>query len=279
MSPAAAYAIVRRRRSWPWVLAVAVLLAATGVVYGLATNPVLDWSVTLRYLFAPPILKGVSVTVQLSVYSMLLGTVVGLLVALGRLAGNPVLRAMSSAYILLFRSVPVLLQLLLWGNIGLIARNITLGIPFTDIQFFSIETNDLIVPFTAAVIGLALAEGAYMSEVIRAGVLSVDRGQLEAAASLGMTPSRATRRIVLPQALRVIIPPAGNQFVTLIKSTSLVSVIAGGDLLTQTTNIASTNYRVIEMLVVAAFWYLILVAIASIGQYFIEKYYSKDLAA
>lgn len=265
------YTIIRRKAPWPWVLAAAVTAVAIAFLYGLATNPALNWEVTGEFLFSPPVMSGLWVTIQLSILSMLLGVIIGLIIALWRMSTNRVLQTIATVYITVFRSVPVLVQLLIWGNIGLIIRNVTLGIPFTDIAFFSIPTNQIVAPFTAAVLGLALAESAYIAEIIRGGIISVPTGQIEAASALGMTRARTTRRIVLPQALRVIIPPLGNQFVTLIKATSLVSVIAGGDLLTQVINISATSYRVIEMLAVAVFWYLILVSAASIGQYFLER--------
>src|SRR5699024_11095397 len=271
------YKIIPRRSYIPWVLAGLTVAFTAAFVYGLATNPALDWAETGRYLFSPQVLSGVWTTIQLSVLAMILGIVVGLGVALFRLSKNKVLRALGTAYITVFRSVPVLVQLLIWGNVGLIIRIVSLGIPFTDVRFFSMPTNELIGPFTAAVLGLALAEAAYIAEVVRGGVSAVDKGQAEAASALGMTPARVTRRVILPQALRPIIPPLGNQFVVLIKATSLVSVIAGGDLLTQLTNISATSYRVIEMLAVAVFWYLVLVSVTSIGQYFLERKMSKGV--
>jgi len=275
--PPADLTVVRRRAPWPWVLAAVAVAALGAFLYGMATNPALDWSETATYLFRPEVLKGLWVTIQLSVISTAAGIIIGLVIALWRMSTNRVLKTLALVYIALFRSVPVLVQLLIWGNIGLIIRNVSLGIPFTDIRFFSIPTNELVGPFTAAVLGLALAESAYIAEVIRAGILSVDAGQLEAASALGMTRGRTMRRIVLPQALRVMIPPLGNQFVTLIKGTSLVSVIAGGDLLTQVVNISATSYRVIEMLTVAVFWYLIIVSLATIGQYFLERRLSRGV--
>ncbi|MEW1931415.1 amino acid ABC transporter permease [Rhodococcus sp. NPDC079359] len=271
--------VIERRSYLPWILAAVAAALTVGFGWLLISNPALDWTQTVQYLFAPQVLKGVWVTIQLSILSMAVGICVGIFIGLGRMSDNGVLRTLSTIYVTIFRGIPVLLQLLIWGNIGLIVRNVTVGVPFTDVAFFSVPTNELIGPFTAAIIGLALAEAAYIAEVVRAGVLSVDRGQLEAASALGMTPGRTTRRIMLPQALRLIIPPMGNQFVTLIKATSLVSVIAGGDLLTQVQNISATSYRIIEMLAVAAFWYLVLVSVATIAQHFLERAVSKGIKA
>jgi polar amino acid transport system permease protein len=271
--------IRRRRPLLPWIIFGFAIIVVFAIVQALVLAPTISWAVVGTYLFAPPVITGLRTTIVLSVISMAIGIVLGTFIGLARMSKNRLLSSMAHGYIMLFRGIPVLVQLLIWGNIGLIVKNITFGIPLTSIEFFSMSTNQLINPFTAAVVGLALHEAAYVSEIVRSGILSVDRGQLEAASALGMTPARTTRRIILPQALRVMIPPTGNQFVTLIKGTSLVSVIAGGDLLTQTQNIAATSYRVIEMLAVASFWYLILVGIATQAQSLLEKRVSKGVRA
>lgn len=269
--------IVRRRPIAPWIIAALLATAMIGVIAALALNPRLDWSITGQWLFNPRILKGVWITIALSVLSMLFGIVLGTLIGIARLSHNGVLRAIAATYVTIFRSVPALLQLLLWGNIGLIIQKVQLGVPFTDIRFFEIDTNDLIAPFSAAVIALALHEAAYVAETVRGGILGVDAGQGEAGAALGMPPGYVMRRVLLPQAFRLILPPLGNQFVTLIKATSLVAVIAGGDVLTEAQNIAASNYRVIEMLAVATFWYFVLVLAATIGQSFLERAVSKGV--
>ena len=269
------YRVVKRRNLWPWILAAVTLIATLGFVQAMATNENLDWTVVGKYLFSPLILEGVWVTIQLSLAAMVVAIVLGLAIGLARMSANRVLSGLASVYTTIFRGVPMLVQLILWGNIGLIFQNLSIGIPFTDFIFFSVPTNAIITPFTAAIIGLALAEAAYIAEIVRAGILSVDRGQIEASHSLGMTPGHTTRRIVLPQALRLIIPPTGNEFVSLIKATSLVAVIAGGDLLTQAQNLAATSYRVIEMMAVATFWYIVIVTVASIGQHYLERSFSK----
>ncbi|WP_295837720.1 amino acid ABC transporter permease [uncultured Microbacterium sp.] len=269
--------VIRRRAILPWIVAAALSALMIGVVTALATNPRLDWGVTGQWLFNPRILKGVWVTIQLSVLSMVFGIVLGTVIGIARLSHNRVLRLIASTYVTIFRSVPALLQLLLWGNIGLIIQQVSIGIPFTDVRFFAINTNDLIAPFTAAVIALALHEAAYVAEIVRGGILGVDVGQREAGAALGMPPGYIMRRVLLPQAFRLIIPPLGNQFVTLIKATSLVAIIAGGDVLTEAQNIAASNYRVVEMLAVATFWYFLLVIAASIGQSFLERAATKGV--
>lgn len=272
------YRIAKRRAWTPIVVAVVAVLGLVGVVQVLATNPNLSWPVVAEYLFAPQILRGVVRTVQLSIVAMIIAIVLGVVVGLGRMSRNAVLSSIAGIYVLVFRSVPLLVQLLLWGNVGLLLRSVTLGIPFTDVAFFSIATNELISPFTAAIVGLSLHGAAYMGEIVRAGIASVDKGQSEAAAAMGMSSTTITRKIVLPQAMRVIIPPTGNQFVDMIKGTSLVSVISGGDLLTQAQNISAMSYRVIEMLFVASFWYMALIGLASIGQFYLERRVSKGFS-
>ncbi|MDQ1205123.1 amino acid ABC transporter permease [Microbacterium sp. SORGH_AS_0862] len=269
--------VIRRRAVLPWIVAAALSALMIAVVTALATNPRLDWGVTGQWLFNPRILKGVWVTIQLSVLSMVFGVLLGTLIGIARLSHNRVLRLIASTYVTIFRSIPALLQLLLWGNIGLIVQQVSIGIPFTDVRFFALDTNDLIAPFTAAVIALALHEAAYVAEIVRGGVLGVDVGQREAGAALGMPPGYIMRRVLLPQAFRLIIPPLGNQFVTLIKATSLVAIIAGGDVLTEAQNIAASNYRVVEMLAVATFWYFLLVIAASICQSFLERVATKGV--
>lgn len=269
------YTVVPRRSVLSWIIAALTLLITVSVVLGLAGNESIKWSIVGDYLFSDQILRGVGITIQMAVLSMLFGILLGVGIGLGRLSSNKVIAGICSGYVLLFRGIPVLLQLLIWGNIGLFLRTVDIGVPFTDISFFQAPTNELLFPFAAAVVGLALHEAAYMGEIIRGGIQGIDPGQREAATALGMAPGRAMRRVILPQALRLIIPPTGNQFVTLIKGTSLVSVIAGGDLLTQAQNISATSYRVIEMLAVATVWYLALVAVASLGQHYLERAVSK----
>jgi len=267
--------VVPRRPYWVWAFAVASIAVVIGMVVTFATTPNISWPVVGQYLFSPLILSGLGTTVLLSVTSMAVGIVLGVAVGLMRMSGNRILSTIALIYTTVLRGIPALLLLLLWGNIAILVKSVTLGIPFTDAIFVTFQTNDLITPFIAAVIAFSLSEAAYLGEIVRSGLLSVDRGQVEAAGALGMSPARTMRRIVMPQALRVIIPPVGNNFVTLIKGTSLVSVLAGGDVLTQAQNIAATSYRIMEMLIVATVWYLVLVGIASIGQMFLERAVSK----
>jgi polar amino acid transport system permease protein len=194
--------------------------------------------------------------------------------AVMRLSLNPLVSGASWLYIWFFRGTPVLVQLLFWYNIAALYPRIDLGIPFGP-AFIHADANTLITPFTAAILGLGLNEGAYMAEIVRAGIISVEEGQSDAAQSLGMTRLQAMRRIVLPQAMRVIIPPTGNETISMLKTSSLVSVIAVADLLYGAQIIYSVNFKTIQLLIVASLWYLALTSILYIGQYYLERYYGR----
>ncbi|HEU0229637.1 MAG TPA: amino acid ABC transporter permease [Burkholderiaceae bacterium] len=252
--------VVPLRRPGLWLGSTAVVVLLVMLAVSIYRNPNIDHAAIVKYQFAPAILTGLRTTIILAVLAAVIGLVLGVVLAVMRLSASWVLRLGSGFYTWLVRGTPLLVQILLWGNLALLFQHIG---PF--------DTNSLMTPFVASVVALGLNEGAYMAEIVRAGILAVDRGQYEASLSLGMPRTLAMRRIILPQALRVIIPPTGNQFISLLKATSLVSVIAGGDLLTQAENISSANLRTIELMLVATFWYLVLTTITSIGQYFIER--------
>lgn len=266
---------IKVKRYGEWVAAAIVGVFGLSILASLAENENLDYSVVFKYLVAEDIMHGLVVTLQLTAVGMLIGCVLGVVVALARLSSSTPLQSFASMYIWFFRGVPLLVQLLVWGNFALLFPHLGVGIPFTDIMFFQVDTNSVITIFVAACLGLGFHEAAYMAEVIRGGILSVDSGQKEAAIALGMKPGLAMRRIILPQAFRVIIPPTGNQFISLLKASSLVAVISGGDILHEVQNIGALNYRVIEMLLVATFWYLIIVSILSLGQRYLERYASR----
>ena len=249
---------------------VAVLLAFL-LCYSLATNPNIDYAAIREFLFNARILDGLAITLELAVISMPIGILIGLILALCRLSSNPVTGVISWVYIWVFRGTPLLVQVLFWGNFALFYKHITLGIPFTDIVLASWSSNAIITTFVASVLALSLHEAAYMAEIIRSGIQSVSVGQHDAALALGMTPRQVMRKVVLPQALRVIVPPTGNQFINLLKMTSLVAVIAGGDLLSKVLNISAVNLKTIELLIVASLWYLLVVSITSIGQAMLER--------
>ena len=263
-------------RHWGrWVAAAIMMLFAASFAWSLARNPNLEWGVVGEYLFKDFVIKGVGITLMLTVVAMVIGTVGGVLIAVMRLSSNPVLQAIAGFYVWFFRGTPLLVQIIFWGFLAALYERLVIGIPFTDITFASFDTNSVVGPMTAAVLALSLNEVAYAAEIVRGGIGSVDDGQDDAASALGLTKVQAMRTITLPQAMRVIVPPMGNETVTMLKSTALVSVIGGKDLLTAVQSVYAQNYKVIPLLVVAALWYLALTSILSIGQYFLEKKYGK----
>ncbi|GAB3368499.1 hypothetical protein GCM10027452_29820 [Micromonospora halotolerans] len=221
----------------------------------------------------------IAITVQLTVASMAIGVVLGVIVALMQVSDSRILRAGAMAYVWFFRGTPLLVQLIFWFNIALIFPEVGLGVPFDGPKLVTWETNTLVTGFVAALLGLSINEGAYMSEIVRAGLRAVDPGQQEAAAALGMSRLKIMKRVVLPQAMRIIVPPTGNQFISMLKTTSLVSVIAGADLLTVAQRLYLTNFEVIALLIVASLWYLVLTTVASIGQYYLERRFSRGFGA
>jgi len=262
------------RRPGRWVAAVVVLVVAVALVRSAATDSHFEWSVVGHYLTDPRVIEGLRVTLELTVVAMAIGIVLGVLLAVMRLSPNPLVSGGSWLYIWFFRGTPVLVQLLFWYNIAALYPKIGLGVPFGP-SFVHPDANTLIRPFTAAILGLGLNEGAYMAEIVRAGIISVDEGQADAAQSLGMTRLQTMRRIVMPQAMRVIIPPTGNETISMLKTTSLVSVIAVGDLLYAVQNIYSTNFKTIPLLIVASIWYLICTSVLYVGQFYLERYYGR----
>jgi polar amino acid transport system permease protein len=252
--------VVPLARPWLWLGSAVVVVLLAALAVSLWRNPHIDRAAIAQFQFAPAILRGLRTTVVLAVLAAAVGLVLGVLLAVMRLSPSPVLRLFSGGYTWLLRGTPLLVQILIWGNLALLFEHIG---PF--------DTNALLTPFVASVVALGLNEAAYMAEIVRAGILAVEHGQIDASLALGMSRALAMRRIILPQALRVIIPPAGNQFISLLKATSLVSVIAGGDLLTAAENISSANLKTIELMLVATFWYLALTTITSVGQYVVER--------
>jgi polar amino acid transport system permease protein len=241
----------------------------------LVTNPHLDWPTVARYLLDPKILDGVLVTIEISVLATVIGLTLGVLLAVMKLAHNPVLRWLSTLYIWFFRGTPVLVQLIFWYNLAFLFPELVLRVPFTDVGL-KWDTNELITGFTAAMLGLGLNLAAYFAEVVRAGIQAVDRGQTEAAYALGMTPGKRMRVIVLPQALRIIIPPTGNEFISMLKTTSLVYVVAGNDLMTNASEIYKGNNRIMELLIVASLWYMLMTAVATVLQGRLERRFGSD---
>ena len=264
--------IVHRRRWGSWLLgAAALLLVATIVAAGIQAR-ILDLPVFLEYLFSPLILTGALNAVILGTLALLIATAIGFVAALMRVSGNPILVALSSTYVYLFRGTPMLIQLIFWFNaVPIMFKTITIWLPFMDAPLVSVPTTAVVTPFIAALAGLSLAEGAYMSEIIRGGILAVDQGQRAAARALGMTQRKVLQQVVIPQAGRIIIPAAGNQYIMLLKSTSLASAVGYLELLRIATDIYSSNFRVVELLGVAAVWYLVMTAFATALQTTLEK--------
>jgi polar amino acid transport system permease protein len=263
------------RHPWRWVTAIVILGLVGLFVYGAAKNDAYGWSTFGKYFLDERIVHGVWVTIQLTVLSMLLAIVLAVILAIMRLSPNPVLKAVAWAYLWIFRGTPVYVQLVFWGLIPTIYKNIQLGIPFGP-TFLHLNIQNLSLYFLLAVIGLGLNEAAYLAEIIRAGITSVPEGQSEASTALGMSWIMTMRRTVLPQAMRVIIPPTGNEFIGMLKTTSLVTAVPYTfDLFGRQRDISGVIFQPIPLLLVAAAWYLIITSVLMVGQYYLEGYFSR----
>ena len=251
-----------------------VLLLAVALGASIATNQRFGWGVVGDWFFSRRVLDGLVLTLELTALAMAIGIVLGIVLAVMRLSPNPLVSSASWLYIWFFRGTPVLVQIIFWDNIAALYPRLSLGIPFGP-QFADFSANTVITPFMAGLLALGLNEGAYMAEIVRAGIISVDEGQTEAAKSLGMTRLQTMRRIVLPQAMRVIIPPTGNETISMLKTTSLVSVIAITELLYSVQQIYAVSFQTIPLLIVASIWYLIVTTVLSIGQYYLERHFGR----
>lgn len=260
-----------------WVATAAVIVVALLLVQSVATNPNFQWDVVGRFLTAQAVLLGLLRTIELTAIAMVIGIVGGVLLAVMRLSPNPVVTGGGWLYVWFFRGTPVLVQLLFWNFLSALYPTIALRIPFGP-TLASANANVLISTFVAAILGLGLNEAAYMAEIVRAGILSVDEGQTEAAQALGMRRLVALRRIVLPQAMKVIIPPTGNETISMLKTSSLVSVIAYAELLYSVQIIYSRTYQTIPLLLVAAIWYLLLTSVLTVGQFYLERRFGRGSA-
>ena len=259
--------------------AVVLILVAISAAWDVAVNQRYHWDVVVSYLFAPQIMAGAGLTVLLTVVSMTAGIVLGTVLAVMRLSANPILSTISRGYIWFFRGTPLLVQLIFWYNIAALYPVIALGLPFGGPSVVLGSANVLISPLAAALLGLALNEAAYMAEIIRGGIGSVDKGQYDAARALGMDGGKLMRRVILPQAMRVVLPPTGNQVISMLKGTSLVSVLAISDLLYSAQIIYATNYQTIPLLIVASLWYLLMTTILSFFQTKLERRYGRGFDA
>ena len=264
-----------------WVAAIVVGAIAAYILYTVVTAIQNDhtaqgsgWAAVGHYLFNTLIFKGILVTLELTVLAMAVGIVLGVILAVMRLSPNPVMSWVSWLYIWFFRGTPVLVQIFFWFNLNLVLKSIDIGIPFTSFWLHA-NTNTLIPPFMAALLGLGFNEAAYMAEIVRAGIISVEHGQTEAAQALGMNRGLVMRRIVLPQAMRVIIPPTGNETISMLKTTSLAFTASVTELFTRQQQIATATYDVLELLIVASIWYLVMTSILTVGQYYIERHFAR----
>lgn len=269
--------VSKARRPFPWGNVVAwvvvlVLAAQTAVTVG--TNRNFEWPVVAEWFGEASILRGLKVTLGLTAVAMVIGTAIGVVLAVARMSKNRLLSGLAALYVWFFRGTPLLVQLIFWYNMSTLFPKLSIGIPFGP-TLWAWKTNDVITPLTAAIAGLALNEAAYMAEVVRGGLLSVDPGQWLTARAFGMSRFRALRRIILPQAMRSIIPPTGNQLISMIKATSLVSVIAMADLLYSAQAIYNRTFQVIPLLLVAVVWYLLITSILNVFQSAIERHYAK----
>jgi len=283
-----------------WVLIAVIAVLAAMFAHVLVTNHQFDWKfIFVSYapgkrgvLFTEPVLQGLRGTILLTITSMLIGIVLGVFIAIMRLSDNPVLKSVAFVYTWFFRAVPRLVLAVLFGNLNILWNRIGFGLPFDhqigklfgiddlNAQFYSVKASDLLAGFVAGMLALGLSEGAYMAEIVRAGIQSVDTGQAEAATALGLSRAQVLRRVVLPQAMRVIVPPTGNEVIAMVKDTSLVAYVpVTFELYFQLNAVAARTFVVFPVLVAAVIWYLILCTVLMIGQYFLERHFGKGYGA
>lgn len=263
------------RHPWRWVALLVIAVLAAMLVHNLVTNPNYRWTIVGKYVFDLRVVQGVGFTLLLSISAMIIALVVGVSLAVMRMSDNPVLSGVGWLYLWIFRGTPVYTQLIFWGLISVLLPKFGLGIPFGP-TFIEFKTENVFTPFVAAMLGLALNEAAYMAEIVRGGLLAVDSGQAEAASALGMGKSKVMTRIVLPQAMRVIVPPTGNEFISMLKTTSLVLAVPFAlELQKATQNIANRLYAPVPLLIVAAIWYLAVTSLLMSGQFYVERYYGR----
>src|SRR3954449_8100967 len=270
-----------------WIAAVVIGVLVLMFVHMLVTNPVFQWQFMVDNMFSPPVLRGARTTLVMTVLAMLLGVLLGIIVAIMRLSPNPIVSGAAWAYVWFFRAIPRIVLLFFCANLGALYGTYDLGFPFDqqimgwlglsgDLRFLGLNGNQIFAGFTAGLLGLVLSEAAYMAEIVRAGIQSVDPGQTEAASALGMSRGKTLRRVVLPQAMRVIIPPTGNETIAMLKDTSLlIAVPVTSELNFQLRAIGSRTFQIIPMAVASILWYLALSSVLMLGQYFLEKRFSR----
>jgi polar amino acid transport system permease protein len=270
--------VAPRRHPGRW-LAIAVLaVLVLQIGQAISTNPNFHWDVYLKYLFAPQVVRGVGWTLLLTIIAMAVAIIVAGLLVIMRDSDNPVLRGLAYSWVWFFRGTPIYTQLLFWGLFAVLFPNLSIAIPFGP-EVLSIETKYIVTPAIAAILGLGFNESAYLTEIFRAGFNSIDRGQAEAAQALGMKPPKIWWRILMPQAMRVIIPPTGNEAIGMLKMTSLVLAIPFTLDLTFATNAISNRlYLPIPLLLVAGTWYLAITSLLMVGQHFLERHFGKGVS-
>jgi len=273
-APAVTGPLRPRRHPWRAVIGVIAVLLVANLLYKIANNQGFQWDVVARYFTAPIILRGLIGTIWLTIATVVLGFFFGTLLAVARLSQNPVLQTLSWGYVWFFRSVPLLVLILFTFNIGYLVPDIEIGLPFME-PWVSVPTNSVITPLGAGLLALTLHEAAYAAEIVRGGILGVDQGQFEAASALGISRRRTMMRIVIPQAMRSIIPSAGNQLIGMLKGTSMVSVIAVGDLLYSAQTVYNRTFQVVPLLMVATLWYVVVTTLMSWGQFYVERYFAR----
>lgn len=274
--PALGIKAIPQRHPGRWLAATVVAVLLASLIYSAVTNPRYQWQVVAQWLTAETIVSGLLMTLKLTAISMVIGIVAGIVVAVMRGSTNRLLSRVAGAYIWFFRGTPLLVQLVFWFNLSALYPRIGLGVPFGGPDIATFDANVVITPMMAAILGLALNETAYMAEIVRAGISSVPAGQLSAASALGMTRLQTMRKIVLPQAMRVIVPPTGNQTISMLKTSSLVSVLAIPELLYSSQIVYARTFQTIPLLIVASIWYLVMTSILTVAQSYLERRFSPD---
>ena len=268
------------KKPGPIIAGVIVALMACSLLYSIATNRRFEWNIVAKYIIDENVLTGIGWTLWLTLLAMVIAIVLAVGLAMMRKSVNPVLRGVSWFFIWFFRGTPVYTQLVFWGMFAVLVPKLSLGIPFTSVEFFSIDSNVVMTSLTAAVVGLSLNEAAYLSEIVRAGLEAVDAGQVEASKALGMSRSLMMRRVILPQAMRIIVPPLGNETIGMLKTTSLVLAVPFTLELQFATNaIANRIYKPIPLLLVASIWYLVITSVLMVLQSMLEKHFGKGFQA
>jgi polar amino acid transport system permease protein len=273
-----------------WVALVVIAVVVAMFVHMLVTNDAFEWSFMADHMFRPPVIRGVRTTLILTVEAMALGVALGIVLAIMRLSPNPIIASVSWLYTWFFRAVPRLVLAILFGNLGILYARLELGLPFdrqllgmfgldsADGRIWGVDARTVLSGFVAGLLALALSEAAYMAEIVRAGILAVDAGQSEAAQALGMSRGLTLRRVVLPQAMRVIVPPTGNETIAMLKDTAVVAFVpVSNELFFQLSAVGARTFRVFPMLVAACLWYAAMTSVLLVGQHFLERRFARGV--